>query len=211
MKTILLATALAAFCVGSFAHAQTKTKYFGEGSIPTPIEVARAMAGSQFTPNLKTRGLAVAASTPSENIAVAAVTVTPSAQPSSSPSPATSSAAVRSPAADAGILAMAIPFSFDSARLAPEAAPMLDSVAEGIKLLGDGNRVVIEGHTDAVGNPTYNARLSKSRAQSVKRYLIAKHGIRANALLTQGKGSREPLSGMKPIANENRRVQFRLG
>jgi outer membrane protein OmpA-like peptidoglycan-associated protein len=223
MKTVFLATAIAAVCLGSFAHAQTKTqtRYYAEGAVPTPIDVARAIAGPQFTPKLKMRGLAVPAAAPSsseEMVAIAAIatsanatTATPVAPAASQRASTTIATTPQSPAANAGVLAMAVPFAFDSARLAPTAAPMLDSVAEGIKLLGDGNKIVIEGHTDSVGNPAYNARLSKHRAQAVKRYFVAQHGIRPSVLITQGKGSREPLSGMKPIANENRRVQFRLG
>ncbi len=216
MKTILLTTALAALCFGSYAHAQAKTKYYAEGAVPTPLEVARAMAGPNFKPKLKTRGLAVTANSPADSMAMAIVDTpaTPSttfSAPSAAIDAITKSPAAKATATDAGVLAMAIPFAFDSAKLAPEASPMLDSVAEGMKLLGDRSRVVIEGHTDAVGNPVYNTRLSRHRAAAVKRYLVAQHGISPKALVTQGKGSREPLSGLQPAANENRRVQFRLG
>jgi outer membrane protein OmpA-like peptidoglycan-associated protein len=216
MKTILLTTALAAFCFGSFAHAQAKTKYYAEGTVPTPLEVARAMAGPNFKPKVKMRGLAIAANSPMDTVASASIDTpaTPSttfSMGSSAIDVVAKSPAAKAAAADAGVLAMAIPFAFDSAKLAPEASPMLDSVAEGMKLLGDSSRVVIEGHTDAVGNPVYNTRLSRNRAAAVKRYLVATHGISPKALVTQGKGSREPLSGLQPAANENRRVQFRLG
>jgi outer membrane protein OmpA-like peptidoglycan-associated protein len=203
--------------VGSLAIAQPTTRYFTENNVPTPIEVARAMAGSKFTPKHKMRGLAVPAAQPTQATETIVASVGGSAAnnlPIDSATHTTQSASVSrttATATDAGVLAMAVPFAFDSARLTPNASPMLDSVAEGIKLLGDGSKVVIEGHTDAIGNSKYNARLSKHRAQAVKQYLVAKHGIRSQHLVATGKGSREPLSGIAPAANENRRVQFRLG
>jgi outer membrane protein OmpA-like peptidoglycan-associated protein len=220
MKTrfsIALCSAIAlSFAAGSLASAQPTTRYYAEGNVPTPLEVARAMAGPKFVPKTKMRGLAVPAAQPaytSETV----VAITDTNISNDSPidtatyvSKATSRTRANGTATNSGVLAMAVPFAFDSALLTPAASPMLDSVAEGIKLLGDGSKIVIEGHTDSVGNSLYNKKLSKSRAQAVKQYFVVKHGIRPSALTTAGKGSREPLSGMTPEANENRRVQFRL-
>jgi outer membrane protein OmpA-like peptidoglycan-associated protein len=192
--------------------AQTNTRYIAEGVLPTPIEVARAMAGNQFKPRVKMRGLAVAASAPPSSggdaplVAIASNSVAPAPGQAAS-AEKTATAAPQ----NAGVLAIAIAFSFDSARLAQTANPVLDNVAEGIKLLGNGTSVVIEGHTDATGQSAYNLRLSKQRAQSVKRYLVAQQGISPRSLRTIGKGEREPLSGMMPTARENRRVQFQIG
>jgi OmpA-OmpF porin, OOP family len=198
--------------VGTLAVAQPTTRYYTESNVPTPIEVARAMAGSKFTPKPKMRGLAVPVAQPSETIVASLSGSNANVSPiDAAIQSSTSSSRTVATATDAGVLAMAVPFAFDSARLSPNASPMLDSVAEGIKLLDDGSKVVIEGHTDAVGNPKYNARLSRQRAQAVKQYLVTKHGIRPQHLQATGKGSREPLSGLAPAANENRRVQFRLG
>jgi outer membrane protein OmpA-like peptidoglycan-associated protein len=197
--------------------AQTNTRYVAEGVVPTPIEVARAMAGNQFKPRVKMRGLAVAANTPpsiggdAPLVAVASNSAAPSPGQSAPTAVANVAAAPAVAPQNAGVLAIAIPFSFDSARLAQTANPVLDNVAEGIKLLGSGTSVVIEGHTDATGQSAYNLRLSKQRAQSVKRYLVAQHGISPRSLRTIGKGEREPLSGMIPTARENRRVQFQIG
>ena len=70
-------------------------------------------------------------------------------------------------------------------------------------------KVVIEGHTDAVGSEQYNEELSQRRAQSVRRYLVATHGIEASRLQAVGLGEHDPLPGRDPLAGENRRVQFR--
>jgi len=106
-----------------------------------------------------------------------------------------------------------IPFAFNSSTLVPEAMGPLDQIAEGVKLVQEatGIVVVIEGHTDAVGSPHYNKRLSMRRAAAVKKYLVASHGVNANLLKAVGKGQSEPLNAENPRADENRRVQFRAG
>jgi outer membrane protein OmpA-like peptidoglycan-associated protein len=202
------------------AHAQ-KVSYFNEGQVPRPIDVARALAGEHFQPKHKMRGLAV---TPAAGGAIESEAPIAIAVASVSPAPVAGAGANAARAKSdqrtsplgseraSGILAMAIPFEFDSAKLSERALPALDSVAEGIKLVAATTRphIVIEGHTDSIGKAIYNRQLSKQRAHSVKRYFVAKHGFPANTLVTIGKGSREPLSGMPSHSNANRRVQFRL-
>jgi outer membrane protein OmpA-like peptidoglycan-associated protein len=51
--------------------------------------------------------------------------------------------------------------------------------------------------------------LSQRRAQSVRRYLLATHGIEGSRLQAVGLGEHNPLPGRGPQAGENRRVQFR--
>jgi OmpA-OmpF porin, OOP family len=106
-------------------------------------------------------------------------------------------------------LALPVQFSFDSADILPAARAQLDALAEGVRLLPKDRLVTIEGHTDALGGEDYNARLSMRRAQSVKRYLVAQHGIEASRLRAIGMGEYENLPGLAPLAPENRRVQFR--
>ncbi|HTP73030.1 MAG TPA: OmpA family protein [Burkholderiaceae bacterium] len=106
-------------------------------------------------------------------------------------------------------LALPIPFAFDSADILPQARSQLDAIAAGIRLLPATQKVVIEGHTDAVGSEEYNDELSQRRAQSVRRYLVATHGIEASRLEAEGMGKHQPLPGTSPTASENRRVQFR--
>lgn len=106
-------------------------------------------------------------------------------------------------------LALPVQFAFDSARILPQATRQLDAVAEGIKLAGAATEVVIEGHTDAIGSPHYNERLSLRRAEAVKKYLVLHHGIAPNKLRTVGLGMKRPLNDANPFAGENRRVEFR--
>lgn len=129
----------------------------------------------------------------------------PAAMPSAQAAKA--GAAVRAPSADA--LAVMVAFANNSAQLAPKAARALDAVAEGIKLAGYERRILIEGHTNASGKPAYNIKLSQMRAEAVKRYLIATHGIPERALTARGYGAGKPLVAHDPYATQNRRVQFR--
>jgi outer membrane protein OmpA-like peptidoglycan-associated protein len=67
---------------------------------------------------------------------------------------------------------------------------------------------LIEGHTDAPGSAPYNAKLSKLRAESIKRALVSYYVIPAKNLRTVGLGERFlkiPTSDAEP---ENRRVSI---
>jgi outer membrane protein OmpA-like peptidoglycan-associated protein len=124
---------------------------------------------------------------------------------------ATSAAAAvaASDAARPSALSLPVPFGFDSADILPAAKPQLDAIAAGIRMLPADQKVVIEGHTDAVGGEQYNDELSQRRAQAVRRYLVATHGIESGRLDAVGFGKHQPLPGRNPLAGENRRVQFR--
>jgi len=111
-------------------------------------------------------------------------------------------------AARPSALALSLQFSFDSAEIEPSARQQLDALAEGIRLLPEVQAVVIEGHTDAAGSEQYNELLSQRRAHSVKRYLVAHHGIDPARLRAVGLGKSATLPGRDPYAPDNRRVQF---
>jgi outer membrane protein OmpA-like peptidoglycan-associated protein len=66
--------------------------------------------------------------------------------------------------------------------------------------------LTVEGHTDAHGSAEYNLELSKRRAVSVMRYLVA-HGVDASRLIAVGKGKTAPMTA-DPYDGRNRRVQF---
>jgi len=69
--------------------------------------------------------------------------------------------------------------------------------------------VLIEGHTDNVGDRRTNQRLSEERAASVKQALINRHVDEAR-LKTRGFGETRPIKPNKSAAGRanNRRVDF---
>lgn len=70
-------------------------------------------------------------------------------------------------------------------------------------------RVSIEGHTDNVGDPDFNLRLSLERAQSVRDYLISR-GIEPARLQAQGYGQERPITTNMTEEGRaiNRRIEF---
>ncbi len=72
-------------------------------------------------------------------------------------------------------------------------------------------RIKIIGHTDSVALDWYNMRLSRSRAESVKRTLI-RWGIDPARLMTDGRGEREPVADNETEEGRqlNRRVVFEI-
>lgn len=81
-------------------------------------------------------------------------------------------------------------FAFDSAKLGTP-QPTLDRFADAYKRSGSNARVVVTGHTDRLGSPAYNQRLSQRRAEAVRDYLVAQ-GMPAAQLQAVGKGESEP-------------------
>tara|TARA_R110002050_G_scaffold243115_2_gene379546 strand:- start:42187 stop:43506 length:1320 start_codon:yes stop_codon:yes gene_type:complete len=72
-------------------------------------------------------------------------------------------------------------------------------------------KFTVEGHTDSVGSDKLNQRLSDSRANSVKEYLI-KNGIDAFRLSALGYGEAKPIDSNKTRKGRanNRRVEINL-
>lgn len=100
-----------------------------------------------------------------------------------------------------------IQFEFNSAELTPTARRTLETVAAVLKDPYFENRwFIIEGHTDAVGSPAYNQKLSQQRAEAVVEYLVRQSGIAGDRLVPRGKGESEPYDARDPEAAINRRV-----
>jgi outer membrane protein OmpA-like peptidoglycan-associated protein len=68
--------------------------------------------------------------------------------------------------------------------------------------------VLIEGHTDSVGNAEFNQGLSQRRADAVRSFLTSR-GIAEARLRTSGKGEAEPLAANETASGrqQNRRVE----
>ena len=86
----------------------------------------------------------------------------------------------------------------------------LDKVAQTLKE-NPHLKFEVAGHTDSSGNYEANVRLSKSRADSVRQYLI-NSGVAANRLTTRGYGPDKPVASndTRTGRSANRRVELIL-
>ncbi len=101
-------------------------------------------------------------------------------------------------------------FETKSAELKPESIVELDKL---LQFLNDNDMLKIEigGHTDNVGEKTFNQKLSEKRAQSVVNYLVEK-GINIQRLTYKGYGETEPQSDNSTETGraQNRRTEFKI-
>lgn len=102
-----------------------------------------------------------------------------------------------------------IEFPSGKAIIMPDNFQLLSKVQEAIKAFEDPS-VVIEGHTDSIGDQQSNQELSQKRAQSVQDYLVANKTVAPDKIVSQGYGSSRPLaSNATPEGRaKNRRIDI---
>ncbi|MCY7316803.1 MAG: OmpA family protein [Rubrivivax sp.] len=101
-------------------------------------------------------------------------------------------------------------FDFGKSVLKPDAQAKLTDLIDKTK--GVNLEVIIAvGHTDSVGSAGYNQKLSISRAEAVKKFLISK-GVETNRVYTEGKGLSQPVADNKTAEGraKNRRVEVEV-
>ena len=98
-------------------------------------------------------------------------------------------------------------FATSSAQLTDGSKAQLDDLTKIMKAFPKVD-VKIEGHTDNVGNEAANLMLSKSRAASVKTYLVG-HGVAESRIATNGFGSTKPVADNATAEGkaQNRRIE----
>ena len=100
---------------------------------------------------------------------------------------------------------------FDTAsdRLKPESAPVIQSIAKRLET-NPNLKLLIEGHTDSVGNAAANLDLSRRRAEAVKAVLVAQFKVDAARLTTAGLGATKPIDSNDTLQgrSQNRRVEL---
>ena len=83
-----------------------------------------------------------------------------------------------------------VTFEFASPRLTPESKAILNAIVRDLQAQPD-LRVKVDGHTDSIGNDSYNRRLSLLRARSVAIYLV-EQGIDQSRVKYLGFGGDRP-------------------
>jgi outer membrane protein OmpA-like peptidoglycan-associated protein len=111
--------------------------------------------------------------------------------------------------AEGKLVTHGIHFATGSDVVLPESAPVLRQVAAYLEA-NAAVKLMITGHTDNVGAAASNLDLSKRRAASVAKVLVAEFKIAADRFQTDGKGdTRAMASNTKPEGRAmNRRVEF---
>lgn len=102
-----------------------------------------------------------------------------------------------------------VTFEFDKTRLRPDAETILDLAALVLNKYPD-MQVEVAGHTDNLGDDTYNQQLSEGRANAVREYFMSK-GVK-NTITARGYGEAEPTADNDTDEGRerNRRVELRI-
>jgi OOP family OmpA-OmpF porin len=100
-------------------------------------------------------------------------------------------------------------FATGKADLQPESTPVLKEIASTLTKYPD-LKILIEGHTDNVGQPAANLTLSDARAAAVKAALTTQYGIDGSRVTTKGFGDTKPAVPNTSATNkaQNRRVEI---
>jgi outer membrane protein OmpA-like peptidoglycan-associated protein/outer membrane protein assembly factor BamB len=101
-----------------------------------------------------------------------------------------------------------INFEFNKAYLKKESMNLVERV---LRIMKENQKLKLEvrGHTDNIGDPAYNQKLSERRADAVAEYLI-KNGISPERIKSKGLGETKPLVPNTSEKNraKNRRTEF---
>ncbi|MBN1819630.1 MAG: OmpA family protein [Prolixibacteraceae bacterium] len=101
-------------------------------------------------------------------------------------------------------------FDFDKSVIRPDAAVILDKVADALMSSAEFD-FVVSGHTCSIGTDEYNQGLSERRAQAVVKYLMSK-GVNNAFIGSHGYGETQPAVPNTTVANKqkNRRAEFKI-
>ena len=101
-----------------------------------------------------------------------------------------------------------VQFAFDSDVITTDSYPTLDNLASTLKASKE--KITLSGHASSEGTEAYNMGLSKRRANSVKKYLVAA-GLPGRYIKTIGYGESRPIASNDTEEGrvKNRRVEFR--
>jgi outer membrane protein OmpA-like peptidoglycan-associated protein len=107
-----------------------------------------------------------------------------------------------------GFVALYINFDTGKATIKPDSAKTLDDAAGALKA-APALRVEVAGHTDNVGTPDANLKLSQDRAQAVMAALVER-GVKADRMTAKGYGQTAPIADNRTEDGraKNRRVEL---
>lgn len=105
------------------------------------------------------------------------------------------------------VRAPGLAFASGSAQLTPKATPMLEKLREVVAVYPSA-QYAVEGHTDSSGDSRANQRLSQSRADAVRTYLVNQLNLSAGRVSAVGYGDSKPVA--KNETSDGRRLNRRI-
>jgi outer membrane protein OmpA-like peptidoglycan-associated protein len=107
-----------------------------------------------------------------------------------------------------GFVSLYVNFDTGKATIRPDSAQTLDDAAAALKTV-PAMKIEVGGHTDNVGTPEANQKLSQERAQAVMAAL-AQRGIKADRMTAKGYGQTVPVADNRTEDGraKNRRVEL---
>jgi outer membrane protein OmpA-like peptidoglycan-associated protein len=101
-------------------------------------------------------------------------------------------------------------FHFDSSRVQNDGAQIIRDAAEASRRVSV-TRIDVTGHADRAGSRAYNERLSRRRANAVKRGLVS-NGVPEKDIIIYARGERDNLVPTRDGVRQprNRRVEIVL-
>ena len=141
---------------------------------------------------------------------------TPAAS-TATPPPATPPPAAEPPKSDVTVTGdrLGVPgnivYETGKAVIKPESEPTLNALKNFMEQNKNFTRIRVEGHTDNVGKPAENMKLSTDRAMAVVNWMAA-HGMSKDRFLAVGFGDTKPIADNKTDDGkaQNRRTEFHL-
>ena len=99
----------------------------------------------------------------------------------------------------------------------PESFIQLDNAGRAFKRALEAGKndtwmIAVAGHTDNVGAPQSNLKLSKERAEAIRQYLLQTYGLPPNLVIAKGYGDTQPIASNDTAEGRerNRRVIFKV-
>ena len=191
-KRVVHATLVAALTMATAAVAQTAGN--GAYAVDTRGAIVKSGFGLCWRTGYWTPAMAIEECDPSL-VKKEAPAPAPMIEPKKAAPPAPA-AAPAAPKAVTVVLQASSLFDFNKAVLKPAAKTQLDrDVVAKVKDFGSIKQVIVGGHSDRIGKPAYNQKLSEKRADTVKAYLVSK-GLDAKLIDTFGFGATQPAQGV---------------
>ncbi len=105
-----------------------------------------------------------------------------------------------------------VQFDTGKATIKPASAKLLSEVGEAVRSIEGLTKIIIEGHTDDVGDDDFNMKLSQDRADSVRDWLVQKERVDRALLEATGFGQTKSIASNRTKAGrqQNRRVEFKV-